>query len=798
MTSYTNNRVNDFSKRYQEYVDRMTGGSDKSSDPLLSNSVTELYEYYQFVSSPDAITLTPIGATLAKDLMSLKKGTIWTKQDGVNTPLGWKMLIGESFSELKRAEMGASKYYKSRIKTKTPGLEYKITILPKDPSGKDNYPNTTEKNYFNNFTEVDIESNTAFLEACMHREDGDKSIAWIDRFGYDSKVSYKTYKHKSTTNFSGSTSTDFSSYNKLFNIPPKEKDIDNHAVGIEWFGYFKAPLLGEYTFSINSGSGFCLLWIGSKSICEYTTVNADITSKTLPFTINVTEDRYYPIRIQYYANRNTDPNDKRNFSFKIKQNSSQNNIKLSTCLFSLNSGTYYPYLVYCAFVSRSLDNFKYGKFDCYMVDTESTSETDFKTFYDFMNVQKYHHIVKKNDHDRISGIIQYGTLKDGHNYSDISDAMNTHSLPTVFSIYRLDSDIRMGQVFQVNTDRHDTETTSPYEMSIMNINLLNQGNSYDAFPYFYPEYPSKGKTVKDAGECKKLCNDKPDCAYYYEYKSNKVPRCFLGQNNAPPIYTQIRPVGSDPLHSVDDNTSTLYIRSLSFPKISGCEGSHSILLNSNEEIKNTVDYGNEFKYSNYTLSSRSIDSYKSVGRCADTAFLKLEEEARNILYSKTEYQDDGKYIHPDGKTDFANYPSTSDINFWRSIKLLPEGMRNRREGLKTKNTDAVLDTQDEIADVSVKEMEFADKQYAINQNLYDLSNNLIPLYLDKRNEMNNNVNSDLSGNSLLYFRNQRIPTLKEQSAFDANESGFMQNSLYILGTMTAVSLLILAVLLARE
>jgi hypothetical protein len=85
-----------------------------------------------------------------------------------------------------------------------------------------------------------------------------------------------------------------------------------------------------------------------------------------------------------------------------------------------------------------------------------------------------------------------------------------------------------------------------------------------------------------------------------------------------------------------------------------------------------------------------------------------------------------------------------------------------------------------------------------NKNLYDLSNNLIPTYLDQRTKMNNNVNSDLSGNELLYFRNQRIPTLREQTAFDANEGGFMQNSLYVLGTMTAVSMLILAISIARE
>ena len=148
--------------------------------------------------------------------------------------------------------------------------------------------------------------------------------------------------------------------------------------------------------------------------------------------------------------------------------------------------------------------------------------------------------------------------------------------------------------------------------------------------------------------------------------------------------------------------------------------------------------------------------------------------------------------------DFANYPSINNKAFWNSIELQPEGMRNIKEGMDKKETNAVKDTQDGIAAVLSKEQKFAGAQVAINKNLYDLSNNLIPSYLSQRDVMNNDVNSDLSGNVLLYFRNQRIPTLREQTAFDANEGGFMQNSLYVLGTMTAVSLLILAVLIARE
>ena len=85
----------------------------------------------------------------------------------------------------------------------------------------------------------------------------------------------------------------------------------------------------------------------------------------------------------------------------------------------------------------------------------------------------------------------------------------------------------------------------------------------------------------------------------------------------------------------------------------------------------------------------------------------------------------------------------------------------------------------------------------INSTYANLSDN-IQNYNQMRTFMENDVNYDLSGNTLLHFRNTRKPTVREQNALDSNEGGLTQNSLYILGTITAASLLILAVLLGRE
>jgi len=767
MSIYTNNRASDFSQRYQEYVNKVEGKSDTPGGSPAESA----YQYYNFIASPDAVTLTDIGRCLSNEILGIKSASdshvLWKTLPGTNTPEGWKMQMGQKISEHKRAEMGLSSGKSSRITTINPGLDCKITLLSTNPDEKDDQ-------YVNHFKQLGILSNSAFLDKCTARQYDSQSVTWIDRFLFDTKVSYKT------------RTTDFSQYTKLFGLPADKKQLDSQVIGVEWTGYFKPPVLGEYTFSMDSGSGFCLLWVGTKSICEYIPRNADINTKTNPFSIVVSEDRYYPIRIQYYANSNTDTNDLRVFSFNIKNNGSGSQVDLTKCLFTLNDGTYFPKLLYCAFVSRSQDDFQRGKFDCYAIDSESEADADCALFYKFINSNKYAFSVKEHDYDNVSGVMQFGTLKDGHHYTDVSVSTNPNSMPVTFSLYRLDADIRMNKAFQINTQKKEGNGT--YEMAILEMDF-NQGTSYDSLPNYYPDNPSEGINVKNPNECKKRCNDLSGCNYYYSYKSKDTPRCLVGTNNKDPVFSQIAPVGPDALSSVDENTSSLYLRTLNFPKVTGC-GDNAVFVNSDQDIQNTVDYSNSFPYSNYLLSNKPITNPMEVGKCAESEFLSLENEARNILYAKTNYQSDGEYLHPDGSMRFANYPSTNDRNFWNSIKL--------QEGMDTKNTNAVNDTLDNVRDVKAKETNFAAKQITINKNLYDLSNNMIPDYLNQRTKMNNNINSDLSGNSLLYFRNQRIPTLREQTAFDANEGGVMQNSLYVLGTMTAATLLILAVLLARE
>lgn len=78
-----------------------------------------------------------------------------------------------------------------------------------------------------------------------------------------------------------------------------------------WTGYFKAKTSGTYTFSTSSDDA-SFLWIGDNASTGYTIENAIVNNKgTHPVqmkqgTINLTENTYYPIRIQFGENRGGD------------------------------------------------------------------------------------------------------------------------------------------------------------------------------------------------------------------------------------------------------------------------------------------------------------------------------------------------------------------------------------------------------------------------------------------------------------------------------------------------------------
>jgi hypothetical protein len=786
----THKWLDDFSSVYQSYL-----GKFESNDKNGSN--TDGYKYYRFVSSPDAVVLFDFGRVNTSDINSnqlVKK--IWNPLAGTNTPDAWKIKLGSKYSEIKRSdyadiEAARTKNTNKNITSVKPGLLYKIVPLinnrPMQPDPFDKSksltpvpsitPNASGKNYVKNMqNDLGINSESVFLTSVLDQ-------GWLDSFRSNSPSLKPT--------------VDFSSYSKLFQSAP-DATIENNAIGVEWFGYFKPPDLSvqySFKFSTSNGGNF-LMWLGNKAICEYTPSNADLIFPNVEFTPNppIREPKYYPIRIQYYANANKPETPKdtilpRNFSFGIKNLTTKNDLDLQTVLFTINDGKYFPKLQYLSFLSTSIDLFANAALTCYTNDIDSVENMN--TFYNFINSQKYITLKKTNDKDTPAGNDQFAIIKaDGTFYSQVSIPNNPLSLPVVFSIYRLDVDMRMNKTFQINTEKDPA--TNSYTMNPIDENSIKPGFTYTTLPNYYPDNPSAGINAT-ATECKKLCTgSKPgesNCNWYFSYESsNGQPRCLVDTKNTQPVFNQIRPTGGNTANSsVNDKSSSLNLRDYSFPKSKGC-GSGLVLFDESEVVLNTQIYTDSFPYSTYVIDPKVIKKEEgNLGKCSDPTYLKLNAEARNILAVNALYQEDGKYQHSDGTMSLSNYPSYNDKKFWTNIK----------EPFSTTNTNALDDTQNNSLKNKAKEQQLENTNSQINSTYSDLNTN-IQNYSKMRTFMENDVNYDLSGNTLLYFRNPRKPTVREQNALDSNEGGVTQNSLYILGTITAASLLILAILLGRD
>ena len=88
-------------------------------------------------------------------------------------------------------------------------------------------------------------------------------------------------------------------------------------------------------------------------------------------------------------------------------------------------------------------------------------------------------------------------------------------------------------------------------------------------------------------------------------------------------------------------------------------------------------------------------------------------------------------------------------------------------------------------------------QVSINSN--ELQTNLVN-YDNKYRELTNAKDDfyDMSGNHLLYYQNKDISSLRDTKISDNQQFIIQQNTIYIIGTITCASMILAAIILARQ
>ena len=86
----------------------------------------------------------------------------------------------------------------------------------------------------------------------------------------------------------------------------------------------------------------------------------------------------------------------------------------------------------------------------------------------------------------------------------------------------------------------------------------------------------------------------------------------------------------------------------------------------------------------------------------------------------------------------------------------------------------------------------------INKNYDSLANAKIPQYKKTRQVLDGNADYDYNGRELSYINNIPPKTIEQKTIDDNNEMLVKDNLLYMLGSVTAATLLVLAIVIAKE
>jgi hypothetical protein len=797
---FTHLRLDDFVKNFQTWIN----SPDNPINPESSYKGSE-YEYVSFIPSSDAIRLIDIGRIPLDEIKSFFQPTQSQNSNGntvaVNTPSGWKTQLGKEYSDIKKTE-------NKNIKTSTSytvsdGLfGQAITLQISDNGPNVSTPSVASPAQSGNsmltFNDLGI-SQQNFLKYIDI-----KGSSWINAFSqpYETQISNVYSGIFSNINYDN----DFS-----FNSTPGSSgpgvDIENvknlletSFIGIEYFGYFKPEIMGNYSFTIDAGQDFCLMWLGNKAVCEYVKSNVDIKSSNMEFKQTVLDDSYIPIRIQYFASKQRIDGskvnqNKRTFSIKVKNNDTNTILINSQCFKTIknNNKIYIPTFIYCAFVSERIDDFKQGKFVCYSFSDKT--DDDNNKFFSYMKANKNDIFDGKYDSVTTDGlsISEYGTLPNGINYTDAYNPSTT--IPSTLSVYRIYSDIRMGRTFQVNK----TKKNGKYEMSELSGNLISFTDKYTEFPNYYPSADPVNRldkvSKKNKNECSKECNEVSDskCSYFYTYTKDNTDYCMTGTNYSSLLFNQIP--------GNNQSNGSLYIRGYETAKPTIEECRDGIKTDKKSLVTNTIDYTASNPYYNYTITNNVIENPGNLAACGDEKlessileYKKRQQEAARILYDDEQYRSDGYYMKMPGTFSKPNYGEMS-ADF---IKKVPGYKAPGVETFETQMTDATQDTGSNINKLRSIQQSVQQKENAIHENKKKISGDLIPTFTKTRDVLKDDNKYDYNGDVLMYLRDTKIPSKDEQRLIDSSDERFKQGSMYSLGIITAATLIIFAIYLGKD
>jgi hypothetical protein len=183
-------------------------------------------------------------------------------------------------------------------------------------------------------------------------------------------------------------------------------------------------------------------------------------------------------------------------------------------------------------------------------------------------------------------------------------------------------------------------------------------------------------------------------------------------------------------------------------------------------VNNTSNYSDNFRYAKYSISDEVINEPAKVGICGNHNFIEHQNDAKKILYDNAKYFNNGSWT---------------------------EGFESKN----SKTTNAINDTGDVIRNNLTNEKQYAKKMDNIDEQYDDLQEK-IPELNHLKHIMTENAKYDFKGDELLHFRTHEQPNIRKKKIIDNNELFVNSELLFTLGTVTTATLIVFAIMLARD
>jgi len=723
---YTHDRLSKFVDDYKEYIQEKK--KEQGDDPNGN------FAYYHFNYNPNGVLTSLIGRYTHELLSNAASWSPMAFKNGID---GWKMTLAKGFMEYKEREQKKMKGNSSK------GLNFIINY--------DELPNGV---YY-----------------------GPVKIN-IDQDYYTLKVATK-YDDRGTDNSIVGVTSDLTSLNNATNnlLYNQKGSLSYKLVTVDWYGLFYGEI-GNYKITCSGENCTFYVWFGDDAVCQYTHYNSTVNnnqteSKDLFFSYS----KFVPIRIQCYYYGNVQSAVSFNVDVQKVTSSedsrSYQSIPLEQVFY--NSPTP-PLVLYYSFVSENQQDFTNDEFLCVSLVDMRNGKLYVKSYGDLLifynRFRQYLSNSMNNDYDyNNENRLSYGVIPEIDIQYTIQDS---NGFPYSYSIYKLDSDVRLGKTYQIDTKINENIAYSMKEFKMTkDDSILQHSNVYNTYPGFYPNRNSidtrfyNEATDADPLECKAKCDEISNCGYYFSYKSLGNDKCVIDSNNSDPHFNRILPKNTH--RPIDEGSSSLNIRNYQLNVTPEQRDCIKIGSTSNESIPvpNTSNYSNTFDYGRYVLDKNPIQSVNDMGLCGDEEYIKQKNDAANMLFKDTTYYKDGSWIE-----NFQSEPVS-------------------------KYTDVMADTGDAVRTNLENEKVYAKKSEAIDENLDKLRDDKIPTFMKTREILKKKEKYDYDGNDL-YFRRKRRSNLMEKKIMDHNEQYLNTKILYTLGTVSCATLILLAIVIARD